>query len=92
MEKEILKDENLESLKLIKSIDTMAIIKKADEICKKKEALRIKIILTIICVLFISFSLVTVYLCGFKWFLIFEALIIWLSPIFLVTILRKHYI
>ena len=92
MEKEILKDENLELLKLIKEIDTMAIIKKADEIEKKKDALRIKIILTIICMIFISYSIVTVYLCGFKGFLIFQALIIWLSPIFVLTMLKKHYI
>jgi hypothetical protein len=92
MEKEILRDESLEALKLIKEIDTLAIIKKADETGKKKETLRIKIILAIIGMIFISFNLVTLYLCGITFFLIIESLIIWISPIFLFTLVKKHYI
>lgn len=92
MERKILKDESLENLKLIKEIDTLAIIYKADEMCKKKEDLSIKIVLIIICIIFIAFNLTTIYLCGFKWFLIIEALIMWISPIFLITLMKKHYI
>jgi hypothetical protein len=92
VEREILKDESLENLKLIKQMDTMAIINKADKICKKKEALLIKTMLIMISMILISFNLSIIYLCGFKWILIIDALIIWISPIFLFSFMKKRYI
>jgi hypothetical protein len=92
VEREILKDESLEALELINEIDTLAIIKKADDISKKEDSLRIKVILTIISMIFIAFSLVTIYIGGFKWFLITEALIMWVSPVFLFTLMKKYYV
>lgn len=89
VKKNILNDSNLEALNIIKEIDTLSIINKADEILKQKEAKRINFIGMTICMLLIIFNVVTVFFLGLKIFAILQVFMLWISPIFIILFIKK---
>ena len=88
MKNEVLNDSNLEELNVIKEIDTISIINKADEIMKKRERKRINLIGITICILLLMFNIMASWLLGFKKFFILQIFILWISPIFIVLFIK----
>ena len=88
MKNEVLNDSNLEALNVIREIDTISIINKADEIMKKREVKRIKLIGITICILLLMFNVMASWLLGFKNFFILQIFILWISPIFIVLFIK----
>jgi len=88
LDKNTLNDSNLEALNIIKEIDTLSIINKADEILKKKEKRKIDIIGTITCLLLIVCNVIIFVTLGFKVFALLQICIIWISPVLLVLLIK----
>ena len=88
LKNEVLNDSNLEKLNVIKEIDTISIINKADEIIKKRERKRINIIGITICILLIMVNVMASWLLGVKKFFILQIFILWISPIFIVLFIK----
>jgi len=89
LEKQVLSDGNLEALNIIKEIDTLAIINKAEEIMKKREVKKTTIIGITICMLLLIFNVITVFVFGLKSFFILQISFLWLSPILIFPVIKK---
>ena len=91
LEKQVLSDGNLEALNIIKEIDTLAIINKAEEIMKKREVKKTTIIGITICMLLLIFNVITVFVFGLKSFFILQISFLWLSPILIFPVIKKQF-
>ena len=91
LEKQVLRDDNLEALNIIKEIDTLSIINKAEEIMKKREAKKINLIGITICMLLLIFNVTTGVVCGVKTFFILQISFLWLSPILIFPVIKKYF-
>lgn len=92
MKKEkILEDKNLETIGLIKEIDTLSIIINADCLREKRKLNYKNITVLIISLLILLFNLFFIVLGGIKIFILVQILFSWIIPILFIPLLKKKF-
>jgi hypothetical protein len=91
-EEDILKDSTLEELGLIKKIDTLSIIQKAELLKDKRIVFLNSAVAIVLGLLILSFNILILYFAGIRIFLIIQVLISWFTVVTCTPLYKKKNI
>jgi hypothetical protein len=90
MKEDILKDESLEALGLIKEIDTLFIIEKGESVKENRRIRLNNIAMFILAFIIVAMNYILLFTLGIKVFLIMQIILSWIITITFLPLFKKN--